>query len=206
MSYLGARLFDWLQGADFYRELHQTAVQLLPPGAGRTWLDVGCGPGLVTRLAAEHGYAALGIDTDPHMLARARRAAQGISHPPPSYARHGLGDLGTVLAPAQVVSATSLLAVLPHVSAAVRGLLRGVADGGALLLVEPLPAMTLARVRRGIRTGRFRGRRLNGLRLWAYARQGSIRDLAPALQELHVRERRYEPLLDGLVGAWVLHK
>ena len=57
-------LFTWLQGADFYRELHREAVEALPRGSGETWLDVGTGPGLVARLAAANGYRATGIDAD----------------------------------------------------------------------------------------------------------------------------------------------
>ena len=73
MSQLAARFFNYVQGAEFYRDLHQQAVSLLPPGSGSLWLDVGCGPGLLTRLAAEHGYQATGFDIDPTMIAQAKK-------------------------------------------------------------------------------------------------------------------------------------
>ncbi|MDD4916107.1 MAG: class I SAM-dependent methyltransferase [Methylococcales bacterium] len=76
MSKVGAYFFAYIQGAAFYRELHKHAVTLLPEGAGRTWLDIGCGPGLVPQLATEHGYLAFGRDIDPEMIAIAQRLAK----------------------------------------------------------------------------------------------------------------------------------
>ena len=72
---LAATLFTWLQGADFYRDLHRQAVDSLPEGNGKRWIDIGCGPGLVTRLAVARGYAATGIDTSAGMVKAARRLA-----------------------------------------------------------------------------------------------------------------------------------
>ena len=44
MSFAAAKLFDWLQGADFYHDAHRAAVEQLPPascgwmwGAVRAW-------------------------------------------------------------------------------------------------------------------------------------------------------------------------
>lgn len=76
MSAFSAALFSRLQAAEFYSALHQQAVELLPRGEGRTWLDVGCGPGLVARCAAAHGYRARGVDTDPAMVRRATANAR----------------------------------------------------------------------------------------------------------------------------------
>ena len=101
-------LFTWLQGADFYRDLHRCAVQNLPPGKGKTWLDVGCGPGLVTRLAAEHGYRAQGVDTNPRTIKAAQRLA--LNHH--SSAEFAIGNIAASPLSADVVSAASLLAVL----------------------------------------------------------------------------------------------
>jgi 2-polyprenyl-3-methyl-5-hydroxy-6-metoxy-1,4-benzoquinol methylase len=70
---IGATLFVWLQGAGFYRDVHQQAVDILPQGNGKTWLDVGCGPGLVARQAAARGYDATGVDADGNMVRAAKR-------------------------------------------------------------------------------------------------------------------------------------
>lgn len=42
MSFRMALCFAWVQGAQFYADLHEEAVAPLPPGEGTTWLDVGC--------------------------------------------------------------------------------------------------------------------------------------------------------------------
>lgn len=76
MSYSSSKLFVWLQGADFYKDLHAQAMEGLPNGEGRTWLDFGCGPGLFTRLAAAKGYSAMGIDQDPSMIREAKKIAK----------------------------------------------------------------------------------------------------------------------------------
>jgi len=77
----GARFFQWLQSADFYRALHAEAVATVPVTGGR-WLDVGCGPGLVTSLAAARGFEALGVDPSAAMVEAAR------SHTPGAYFEH----------------------------------------------------------------------------------------------------------------------
>lgn len=69
----GVRLFTGLQDAAFYRDFHAAAAGLMGPGRGRSWLDAGTGPGLLTRLAAANGYRAAGFDRDPQMIEAARR-------------------------------------------------------------------------------------------------------------------------------------
>ncbi len=83
MGSLSARFFDYIQEADFYRDLHREAVALLPAGAGQTWFDIGCGPGLVARLAHARGYDAVGFDLDADVTRLARKrstAAQGVRY------------------------------------------------------------------------------------------------------------------------------
>jgi 2-polyprenyl-3-methyl-5-hydroxy-6-metoxy-1,4-benzoquinol methylase len=76
MSLASAAFLAWVQGAAFYQDVHAAAVDLLPRGEGKTWLDVGCGPGLVTRLASRRGYRALGVDRDAATIWAARRLAR----------------------------------------------------------------------------------------------------------------------------------
>ena len=194
-------LFTWLQGADFYRALHHEAVELLPIGDGEPWLDIGCGPGLVTRFAAERKYRATGIDTDPQMIAAAKRIARRTH----SSAEFETGDFTTLPAEsAQVVSAASLLAVLPDREAGLRSLWRLLRPGGTLLIVEPTHQMTSENAARAIQNG-LPQKRILGLRMWANARQGNIVD--PVIYEnLGAGAIRFQPLLQVLVGAWVIQK
>jgi len=199
---IGATLFVWLQGAGFYRDLHQQAVELLPRGKGETWLDVGCGPGLVARQAAARGYAVTGVDADTGMVRAAKRLARWHD----SSAVFKQGDLDSLVGQqADVVSAASLLAVLDDKPAGVAALWDCVRSGGYLLLVEPTPDMNPDNARQLIAAGTLPRKRRWGIKMWAAAREGRAVDPAiftpaDALQTQHVE------LLEGLVGAWVFRK
>ena len=194
-------LFTWLQGADFYHDLHQQAVSLLPPGNGKTWLDAGSGPGLVSRLAAHRGYQVTGIDTDASSIQAARLIAanQALS------IDFKTGDVFN-LPPesADVVSAASLLAVLPDREKGLASLWSAVRSAGSLLVIEPTDQMTGENASRAVQHG-LPQKRIAGLQMWANARQGNIVD--PAIYEsLGAQSIRFLPLLQGLAGAWVIQK
>lgn len=201
MKMAGSILFAWIQGAAFYREIHRRAVELLPPGDGKAWLDVGCGPGLVSRLAAQRGYRVTGVDSDARMLRAARRLARRV-------ASSAAFEQGSVfdLAPhrAEVVSACSLLAILGARQAALEALWSSVRAGGALLIVEPSERLTRENARRVIE-GPLPQKRLNGLLMWASARQG--RSVPPALyRAVPAAAVERTDLFHGLVDAWLLLK
>ncbi|MBI3563401.1 MAG: class I SAM-dependent methyltransferase [Gammaproteobacteria bacterium] len=200
MSAVSAAFFAWVQGAPFYVDIHAAAVDLLPKGDGKTWLDVGCGPGLVARLASQRGYDVVGIDHDPAMILRARRLARDEKQ-----CRFEVGDLRYLAQAhrADVVSAASLLFALPDRHAGIRHLWRCVSSGGSLLIVETTRDMVPARARQamgGVRSGRGLA-----LTLWALTRRGRTLDpsvfgsLAPASQACTL-------LLNGLVQACVFTK
>ena len=66
-------------GASVYwhPETLDALVAALPLQPGERWLDVACGPGIVTRALAEHVGLAVGLDLTPAMLERARLDAGG---------------------------------------------------------------------------------------------------------------------------------
>jgi len=194
-------LFTWLQGADFYHDLHKQSVDLLPQGNGQLWLDVGSGPGLVSRLAAQRGYRVTGIDSDAASIQAAKLIAvsQGLSIEFKSGDAFKLPEES-----ADVVSAASLLAVLPDREKGLKSLWSAVRAGGSLLIIEPTYQMTSENANRAIQNG-LPKKRIAGLRMWANARQGNIVD--PAIYEsLGAESIRFMPLLQGLVGAWVIQK
>ena len=198
---IASALFTWIQGADFYYNLHKQAVDLLPVGNGKTWMDVGCGPGLVARLAAEKGYQVMGIDSDPLMIRSAKRIAkrQGLS------VDFKTGDVFNLpTASADVVSAASLLAVLENRTSGLNSLWKCLRPGGTLLIIEPTDQMTIENANQLIKNGLPR-KRIQGLRMWATARQGSI--VNPAIYKtLNAHSVDFKPLLNGLIGAWVIQK
>jgi ubiquinone/menaquinone biosynthesis C-methylase UbiE len=104
---------------------------------------------------------------------------------------------------ADIVSAASLLFVLPDPLAGIRQLWRCVRPGGALLIIETTTDMVPAQVRQarqGVRSGRGLA-----LTLWALARRGRIID--PSVFDAIVpASRECKLLLNGLVQAWVFTK
>lgn len=199
MGSASARFFDYLHGADFYRQLHERAVTLLPPGRGERWVDLGCGPGLVTRLAAKHGYRALGIDRDPSMIALAE-IRRGSGHE--SYLAGDMSRLEP--SEAAVVSAASLLILLPDREEAVARMLSHVMENGRLLLVETTGAMRPGRAWQWLRRCGFGGRNWL-LLLWALARMRAEAVKAKDFARHGEILERHE-LLDGMVAAWLIRK
>ena len=201
MSYATAKLFAWLQRAEFYQALHRQAVEQLPMGNDASWLDIGCGPGLVARLAASRGYRAMGVDSDPHMIRAARRiAARHVSSA--SFTVDTLDDLVEEKLQADVVSAASFLAVLKDKVNGLGSLAKCVRPGGKLLVIEPTRHMHLQVANELIKKG-MAAKGASGLRLWAYARQGHAVDVN-IVESLGARRVEFIPLLNGLVCAWLI--
>ncbi len=197
----GAVLFTWLQGAEFYRELHERAVAAMPSGEGKTWIDVGCGPGLVARLAAERSYDATGIDVSPAMIRAARRLKKWHD----SSARFEVADLSFLRGKTvDVISAASLLAVLDDKQEAAQQMWDSVRPGGHLLIIEPTELMTPENAGKLIKNG-LPKKRLAGLGMWSKARQN--RAIDPAIfAALKAKDKEVLPLLGGLVKAWIFKK
>jgi ubiquinone/menaquinone biosynthesis C-methylase UbiE len=189
----GARFFEWLQAADFYRRLHAEAVAQVP-GAGGRWLDVGCGAGLVAGLAAARGFEVTGCDTSAAMVAVAREVT-----PHARFEQCSLEGLVARGATAEVVSAASLVLLLASPAEGLASLWKLVAPGGRLLVVETTSALRFSSALR-----HARGRADAGLVLWGLARGG--RTVAPVLDAFSppglATVARY-PLCAGLVGAWL---
>jgi len=200
MGLFAARFFSWLQAAPFYTELHAQAVTLLPQGNNATWLDVGCGPGLVTRLAARRGYRATGMDHDARMIEQARRLAKNERS-----CQFFMGDVQGMerRGDSDVVSAASLLFVVDDARAALQQLWQCVRPGGTLLVIETTERMTPANAR-AIAHLLPRERRW-ALRLWARARQGRAIS-SEIFASLPATSRVCTPLLHGMVAAWTFGK
>ena len=194
-----ARFFDWVQGAGFYVDVHRDAVELALATAATTapsWADVGCGPGLVARLAAERGARAKGIDTSPAMIRAARRH--------PGTALFEVGDAADLAAePTDIVSAASLLCGVPDPRSTAATLWAAVRPGGALLVVETTATMTVDAARRIAPD--LDPHRRHALGLWARSRNGTAFDRR-ALEAIPAELQTVTPLLHGLVEAIIAVK
>lgn len=203
MSMLSAYFFNLVQSAAFYRNLHRQAILLLPPGLGARWVDIGCGPGLVTRLAADHGYEATGFDIDPAMIKQARLQAKRINSPA-HFEEAGLDKLVERRIKVDVVSAASLLAVLHGREDVTQCLLACVKDDGVLLIIETTEAMKPKAAQQWLKKNGY-GKRNWILLLWAWARS---KGQAISKSQLDVPGYRVErvDLLEGLVAAWFIRR
>jgi SAM-dependent methyltransferase len=201
---LSARFFAPAQGAGFYQALLQDALALLGDGNGRTLLDVGCGPGALTRLAATRGYQATGIDNDPAMIALARRTAVR-ERSPAAFAGTDLHAAARTFHPADVVAAASLLAILPDPANSLKDLWECVTAKGTLLIIEPNQQMTPSGPREQLATGTPRPRR-RLLAVWAHARQGRAGNPLPLDALARIAQRHDYPLLGGMITATRLEK
>ncbi len=199
-----ADFFVRVQRAPFYEEMLRTAIDRLPPGDGRRLIDVGSGPGLLTRLAAGRGYDATGIDADPDMIGAARRIARQEG----SRAAFRVGSVEDESVGARsfdVVTAASLLAVLTDRAAGIRALWRLVAPGGILFVSEATNRMTARNADRLIAAGRIEGG-ADVLRLWAAGREGQTVDPSLVEEIDGVAGLIVHPLVHGLVAGWVIRR
>lgn len=203
MSWIAAKFFTYVQGADFYRGLHERAVHLLPSGAGEVWFDVGCGPGLVSRLAAAHGYRTTGFDIDPAMVEQARVDTQN-DFLMPSYEAAGISELLASGRKANVVSAASLLAVLDDKEQALRQLMSCLVDCGTLLVIETTDLMKPVAAWKWLKQNGF-GNRNWILLLWAWTRKQGIA-VNPADMNMSGFRIERAGVFEGLVNAWLIRR
>lgn len=200
MGRLSGHFFNYLQGADFYRHIHEQAVRLLPEGRGEQWVDLGCGPGLVTRLAAKYGYDVLGIDRDAAMIDLAEiQRGRGLE-------KYLVGDISChePSGAAAVASAASLLIQLPDREEAVTRMLSYLMENGRLLVVETTGAMRPGRAWQWLLRHGF-GSRNWLLLLWALVRIRTHAVTRTDFERRGVILERHE-LLDGMVAAWIICK
>jgi SAM-dependent methyltransferase len=200
MSAGAAWLFAWLQDAAFYHEMHLAAAELLPSGDQRAWLDVGCGPGVLTRIAAERGYAARGVDQDADMIEAAVRLAAERRSP----AKFAVSDIETERADEaryDVVSGSSLLIVVPDPAATLRQLLSLAKPNGHVLIIEASRELTRGRAFAEVLARRIAGRAYI-LQVWAIFRSG--RTLPHSIFDQPGLTAHRHSILGGLVDAWIV--
>ena len=203
MSQLAAHFFTYVQGAAFYRELHDRAVRLLPTGAGNVWFDVGCGPGLVARLAASHGYQATGFDIDTAMVRQARKTARSESSPT-RYEAAGIDELLASGHKANVVSAASLLALLNDKEGALLQLMSCLNDDGTLLVIETTDLMRPRAVWAWLKKNGYTKRKWI-LLLWAWTRTHGL-TVKPTSMQLPGYQIEHADVFEGLVSAWLVRR
>jgi 2-polyprenyl-3-methyl-5-hydroxy-6-metoxy-1,4-benzoquinol methylase len=134
----------WLQTKPFANEPRETArllidfgyvVQLLDLRPGMSLVELGCGPGWMTRFAARHGLDAHGYDIAPKMIeiAREQARAEGVE------ATFEVGDMETLDLGRRFDTALVYDAIhhTPRADLVFAAAHRALKPGGRLLIAEP---------------------------------------------------------------------
>ena len=124
--------------AEFFRASVLPRLQV-----GGDWLDVGCGSGVFTRMLAEAGARALGLDGSPAMVEAARSAGQG--------ARFEVARVEDVGALDQSFDGAICLSVIEYLAdprAALTTIAGRLKPGGRLAISAPNRASTLRAAQR----------------------------------------------------------
>lgn len=104
-------------------------LSLGPAQAGRSALDVGCGPGTVAAATRQAGFAAVGVDSDEAMLRLAHRRYPGLG-----LVRGALPNLPFARGSFDVVTANFVVNHTPDPRASVREMRRVARPGGHVAL------------------------------------------------------------------------
>ena len=139
-----ALLFWFLQAQDFYQKLHHDALLLANTDAhdaDKEWADIGCGVGLMSTLADKKEYKVSSYDLDAQMISFAK-----FLHKKRPQLHFEQKDVMEITQSYDIVSATSLLSVVPKKEAVLhklRSLLKD--ENSQLILRAPLKTLVILR-------------------------------------------------------------
>ena len=179
-------IFLWLQNQTFYSVLQKKALE--PVGSrvdAKTWADIGCSTGLMTRLAQSLNYRVIGYDVNSFSLLVANILSFHLKNI--SYEKEDFHELSSTF---DVVSATSLLSVMDEKEEALQVLISLLKESeSTLILIEPTEKLTVKSVKdlmHDFKTFWY----YKGLLVWAYAREDKA---------------TLKTIFDGLEGVNVSH-
>jgi SAM-dependent methyltransferase len=126
-------------------DIHDLVMERLTPGPGDRWLDLACGTGAASELAAAAGARVTGIDLAPALIetAKERAAERGLD------IEYAVGDVERLELPDasfDKVSSTCGIMFAPDHEAAARELARVTAPGGRIALANWQPGSGMAKV------------------------------------------------------------
>ena len=195
------RLFETLQRIPWYRQMLQDWVRGLDSDSSGDWLEVGCGPALLTAMLGSQGQHAIGLDHSAAMLRHATRL------PEVNTAGIGLVQGSATMLPFAPQSfdrvvAASLINVVPHPVTVLKEMARVTRANGWLSCLVPSTAMTTVDVERFIRRVELEGIHAAALRLWCgRARRMDQTTVVDYFKKAGLKHIRCTELLDGMVLA-----
>ena len=166
------------------------------------FLDVGCGPGHVTRELARRGYDATGVDRSVRLLRIARRSArrEGLEM---RFERSPSDKLPLADAGFDCAFATGVIYWVEHPLETLREMVRVVRPGGAIGTLDPHASMSIARVRTYNSDHRLNRRDARKMTAWATSAEFNRRfeeaDLRRLLTDAGLASVTLERRMDGMV-------
>ncbi len=180
-----AHFFEKVQRSGFYRKRLEAFLVFLNPKSDMRALDIGCGPGALIIEIAKKVKEAVGIDYDTHMVVHAKRNARTA----------GVSNIEFKVARAQslpfdnetfdLVSATSVLYLLPEPERGLKEIRRVLKRGGIAANLDPSIKMTKERIDKfiqGQNLSEFEGDALYG---WLSAATNNHRFSKDYLRQLY---------------------
>lgn len=127
--------FDRLERENWYQGLLHDFVEFLAINGETKILDVGCGPGALTRLMAQEAKEVAGVDLQPAMVERAEENSRQEGLKNISFQQAGYLALPFPAGSYDLVVTTTVLSVVPDTRAALREMARVARIGGSVASV-----------------------------------------------------------------------
>jgi len=195
--------FEQVQHTSWYGRLLQGFSGFLEVTPEMAVLDVGCGPGYLTRLLAEKVRAVSCVDISPAMVKKAREHAEEENLENVYYAVGTAESIPEENEYFDMAVATSVIYFLPDPVLALEEMARVIKRGGRIAMLNPSDRMTDNNVTSFINEHRLTGFEADALESWLDAAKGARRlseDYASKIMTAAgLSEIRHERHLNGMV-------
>ena len=137
LKWNSSSFFDWLAARPWYTQILLEWIAAIPVERGDQGLEVGCGPGLLTKKVQELGVEMTGLDRSPAMVKRARQNLPECTFVEGNALALPLDD--DVV---DVGFAASVVNVVPEPQQLINELTRVVRIGGHVSVLFPTPRLS----------------------------------------------------------------